>query len=78
MSKRDKTHHKTAENGREKSQTAIRSGTPQYDEIANRAYQLWERRGCPIGTPEEDWIRAEEELRGRQQEDLAMSGSASF
>ena len=27
---------------------------------------LWEARGCPIASPEEDWLRAEEELRGEQ------------
>ena len=32
-------------------------------QIAIRAYQRWERRGCPIGSPEEDWVQAEEELR---------------
>jgi hypothetical protein len=32
-------------------------------QIAIRAYQRWQRRGCPIGSPEEDWIHAEEELR---------------
>ena len=77
MSKRERTHHKTSVNGREKTQNAAAPGTPQYDEIANRAYELWERRGCPIGSPEEDWIRAEEELRGGRQENLAMSGSSS-
>jgi hypothetical protein len=32
-------------------------------QIAIRAYQRWEKRGCPIGSPEEDWVYAEEELR---------------
>ena len=27
------------------------------------AFFLWERRGCPFGTPEIDWFRAEEEIR---------------
>jgi len=31
-------------------------------EIAALAYQLWNDRGCPIGSPEEDWFRAEMEL----------------
>jgi len=30
--------------------------------IERRAYILWEARGCPIGTPEVDWLRAEREL----------------
>jgi hypothetical protein len=36
---------------------------PTDDEIATRAYQCWHERGCPHGTPEDDWQRAEEELR---------------
>lgn len=34
-------------------------------EIAARAYQLWQDRGCPDGSPEEDWLRAIEDLRPR-------------
>lgn len=33
------------------------------NEIALRAYQLWEERGRPIGSPETDWFRAEVELQ---------------
>lgn len=36
---------------------------PTQAEIAARAYQCWHQRGCPVGSPEEDWSRAEEELR---------------
>lgn len=38
--------------------------TPSYDEIARKAYSLWESRGRPIGSPEEDWYRAVQELHG--------------
>jgi hypothetical protein len=31
--------------------------------VADLAYQLWQERGCPIGSPEQDWYRAEQELR---------------
>jgi hypothetical protein len=34
-----------------------------HQQISLRAYQLWQERGCPIGSPEEDWLRAEEEIR---------------
>ena len=32
-------------------------------EIQLAAYYLWQQRGCPLGTPELDWFRAEEHLR---------------
>jgi hypothetical protein len=31
-------------------------------EIAALAYQYWQARGCPEGSPEEDWLRAVKEL----------------
>ncbi len=34
--------------------------------IAALAYELWQDRGCPEGSPEEDWSRAEQELHARQ------------
>lgn len=33
------------------------------EEIARKAYALWESRGKPFGSPEEDWYRAMQELR---------------
>jgi hypothetical protein len=30
------------------------------------AYQFWEERGRPMGSPEEDWFRAEVEIGSRQ------------
>lgn len=33
------------------------------DDIAALAYELWQERGCPEGSPEEDWYRAEQELK---------------
>ncbi len=38
---------------------------PTHDEIARLAYLYWESRGYQGGSPEEDWTRAEAELRGR-------------
>lgn len=38
-----------------------------HGEIAALAYQLWHERGCPIGSPDEDWFRAEAELNNRKQ-----------
>ncbi len=34
-------------------------------EIEECAYQSWIERGCPMGSPEEDWYRAERELISR-------------
>jgi hypothetical protein len=36
-----------------------------HDEIEALAYELWQARGCPIGSPQEDWFHAAEELRFR-------------
>ena len=30
-------------------------------DIATRAYFLWEERGRPVGSPETDWFRAQQE-----------------
>ena len=35
---------------------------PDPSTVAARAYQLWIQRGCPDGSPDEDWFRAEQEL----------------
>lgn len=32
-------------------------------DIAALAYQLWQARGCPLGSPEEDWLEAERHLK---------------
>ncbi len=34
-----------------------------HEDIARLAYALWEARGCQGGNPEEDWLRAEQQLR---------------
>lgn len=31
-------------------------------EIARLAYRLWQARGCPEGSPEQDWFDAERTL----------------
>lgn len=44
------------------------SGRPEAEEVARLAHQYWLERGSPIGTPEEDWFRAEEEFRLRRRQ----------
>jgi hypothetical protein len=36
-----------------------------HQEIADLAYSLWKKRGCPTGSPEKDWFAAVKELRSR-------------
>jgi len=36
-----------------------------HSEIAALAHTLWQARGCPEGSPEEDWFHAAQELRAR-------------
>jgi hypothetical protein len=39
-----------------------RGASPRNDEVQLLAFQFWQERGAPIGTPEIDWFRAEAEL----------------
>jgi hypothetical protein len=34
---------------------------PTPEQIASLAYALWQERGCPEGSPQADWLRAEQE-----------------
>jgi Protein of unknown function (DUF2934) len=36
------------------------------EKISARAYELWVERGCPVGSPEIDWFRAESEITGTE------------
>jgi len=40
--------------------------SPSQEEVAKLAYLYWEARGCQGGSPEEDWLRAEQELLARR------------
>ena len=44
---------------------AAGASEPTRQEIAQLAYSFWEARGCQGGSPEEDWQRAEQQLRVR-------------
>jgi hypothetical protein len=37
-----------------------------HTDIAALAYELWQARGCPEGSSEEDWFHAAEQLRSRR------------
>ena len=40
-------------------------------QVERLAYWLWQRRGMPLGSPDEDWFFAEELLK-RQSFELSM------
>ena len=35
------------------------------ENVSQLAYSYWQARGCPDGSPDEDWLRAARELNGR-------------
>jgi hypothetical protein len=37
-----------------------------HQDIAALAHELWRARGCPEGSPDEDWFQAAEQLRSRK------------
>ena len=39
------------------------AAAPSHEAIAQLAYSYWEARGCQGGSPDEDWLRAEQALR---------------
>jgi hypothetical protein len=45
---------------------AVPETRPMSEDIAALAYALWHERGCPYGSPEEDWFKAEEKLKHEQ------------
>jgi hypothetical protein len=44
---------------------ADRDGNPGSDDVARRAYELYERRGGEHGRDWDDWFQAEQEIRER-------------
>jgi hypothetical protein len=68
------TGHEHSRQAQEHSREAHHTGTAAsahsittfgHHEIAALAHALWQARGCPEGSPEEDWFRAAEQLRSR-------------
>src|SRR2546430_6577952 len=46
------------------SSSSLARNAPTNEEIAERAYELWQQQGCPYGRSEENWFQAERELIG--------------
>ena len=40
-----------------------------HQEVERLAFELWERRGSPYGSPDVDWLEAEDILRARRAAD---------
>jgi Protein of unknown function (DUF2934) len=59
--------HTTDENSETSNQAAGLAGDGALDQeaITILAYYYWEARGCPHDSPQEDWFRAESDLRNR-------------
>jgi hypothetical protein len=43
-----------------------------HDVIQALAHAYWIARGCPIGSPEVDWLRAEEDLKNQRASQAAV------
>jgi hypothetical protein len=64
MPKQTRRLHKPATSDR--SREIPLTISPDHGTIAQVAYLHWLERGCPIGSPEEDWSQAERDLRNEQ------------
>jgi|SRR5450759_1254981 hypothetical protein len=58
-------HSKDAHQHSQAAATGYSIETFGHDDIAALAHKLWQAKGCPDGSPQEDWFRACEELRSR-------------
>ena len=56
---------KIPESAADSSETIPSDTAPSTEDIAKLAYALWEARGGNGGSAEEDWHRAEQEIRAR-------------
>ena len=59
------TARESGNSGNEATGLGIEDTTLDQEAIAHLAYFYWEKRGCPNDSPDEDWFRAEAELRSR-------------
>jgi hypothetical protein len=57
--------------------TAVeKTSTPEnWQEIAVLAYEYWQARGCPDGSPDEDWFKAEQKIAVSKVPDKEQVGS---
>ncbi len=65
QSKQDSLESVSAGSDQSRSAAAITTTECSEVEVREQAYSCWQERGCPVGSPDEDWLRAERELDGR-------------
>jgi hypothetical protein len=46
----------------QRARRRVKALPPTHVEVERLGYQLWEARGCPTGSSDIDWYRAEQEL----------------
>ena len=51
------------------------SAEPTHEQLAALAYALWQERGCPHGSPEVDWLKAERTLRPSAHTDQSVGAT---
>ena len=62
MSRQGKETRKTV--GSQAARTAL---SPDHNTVGKLAHELWQKRGCPVGSPQEDWFQAERALGSRKE-----------
>ncbi len=62
---RSRQSHEHSQLVHQQSVPLVKQTRPQFgdEDVAELAYALWQERGCPDGSSEEDWFRALEKLR---------------
>jgi len=60
-----KINSKKTEQTPESEQQSEHAQSVDEKQTAALAFLLWQKRGCPIGTDQEDWFRAAETLKNR-------------
>jgi len=62
---REALEHSQAANQHTQAATGHGVAAFGHADIAALTYELWQARGCPVNSPEEDWFHAAEALRSR-------------
>jgi len=56
--------------------TQLEQTVTQEERIAQLAYALWQYRGCPEGSAEEDWLEAERQILRPQAKAFSTVGAS--